>query len=747
MFAHQAPLKVILNPAGLQEGFPGETLNFYVVVINQGHQGAVIDVFLDDRFSQTLSQWCPHPRERLALGPQQSGEVPFQFAIPYEALPGTYDYTLVVDAPEQYPEHTQQFPRQLKILIKEQTVVRFNDPTFSLSPATNPKRPIVLKPGQPLVVTALVNNRANRVDRFRLHCLDLDEAWFAIKYPVNELRGPGLLSESSGLELNPGTQGQITFELLFPNNAPAGNYSPTVRLYSTNSPELVLLDLIYLQVPAAYTIDVEFQEILSKVSHKPGQYLLQFTNRGNLLRELTVSARSRDEDELCQYEFDPASLRLLMGKTVDVGLTVTPTARWRRPLFGYGLQLNFQIELEDLQGYPVPERLPQGTLLWKARPWWQFLLVLLAGLLGLAGLGFLIWFTFFRPVPPPELADFSPDNLSYTEGDRIRLNWRIEHGDQLKQLKLLTTKNDKPQPPMQLDLKKLTQKQGPCVFQAQELTCSNIETAASAAGKYTFTLQVVPRSGKPLEQKLAIEIAPKPTPEILNFAPNQAQYKKGDRLTLSWNLKTVSYLSELEVIAVADDGIQQTLGSYQFNQNSQPIPANLTSVCKAQNEELTCEKVEVALPAAGTYSLQLNATSTDAKPAKPANPVKIQVQAIAPKIVSFTLNGQNTQQSPTVFLAVGQSVNLRWQVQGENLTVTLEPFGNVPARGSKTIQATTSLTQVVLTATNPQGQSDKRAFLVQAQEPTVPSLPTAQPHPKPTKGANRRSGTTIQGGI
>ncbi len=49
-----SPLKVIFNPPGVQLGMPGDTLQLYAIVINQGNQSAVIDVFFDAAF-QILS--------------------------------------------------------------------------------------------------------------------------------------------------------------------------------------------------------------------------------------------------------------------------------------------------------------------------------------------------------------------------------------------------------------------------------------------------------------------------------------------------------------------------------------------------------------------------------------------------------------------------------------------------------------------------------------------------------------------
>ncbi|MGB7413517.1 MAG: hypothetical protein WA902_04845, partial [Thermosynechococcaceae cyanobacterium] len=109
------PLKVMLNPPSGLEGLPGETVTLHVSLINQGTQGAVIDVSLD----HMAQAWCPSPKQRVALDPQQGCEVSLPFELPVDALPGSYPYTVVVDAPNHYPEETPlHYPSQLEVLVK-----------------------------------------------------------------------------------------------------------------------------------------------------------------------------------------------------------------------------------------------------------------------------------------------------------------------------------------------------------------------------------------------------------------------------------------------------------------------------------------------------------------------------------------------------------------------------------------------------------------------------------------------------
>ncbi len=725
-----SPLTVIINPPGIQDGMPGDTLALRVIVTNQGKQGAVIDVFFDEA-SQTLHQWCSSHQERLALDPQQSSEVAFEFEIPPEALPGTYDYTLVVDAPEHYPEDTPiQYPRQLKVLLKEQTVSRVNDPTFSLKPTTNPSAPAIIKPGEPLQVMVTVDNRSNRVDRFRLTCLDLDEDWFTIRYLKTGLEGQELLSGPSGLELNPAAFGQILLQFHPPADTLAGSYSPTVRLHSANSPDLVLLDLLYIQIPAVYRLDVELNTILGKVSRSSGQYQVKLANRGNTLRELEVSAKSRDEEELCTYQCSPPDVRVLPSKSQEVNLTVKPTRWWRRPLFGAGLELNFKVKIQDKQNLPLPEKFPQGTLVWKPRPWWQFLLCVLAVLGLLGGVGFIIW---LRLHPDAlKLANFKSDSLSYTEGDRVRLSWEIHNFNQLQKL-VLSSSGPVPSAPITYDFsqgipeelgKGIANQPPPCQEQKQVLNCTNVKTEATKAGKYTFELKAFPRSGSTVgSPPLAVDIVPKPAPEVVSFRPDQAQYTKGDRMLLSWDIKNPDQLSWLKITST-EDRTTANLASYDFHQGRFPTQ------CKKVNQALTCTNVPVAAPKAGKYTFEIQAFS---KSGEQSNSKAIQTNVeILPKpfkIVYFTLNGSN---EPNIVIKDGQPLTLSWKVEGEDINIELSPFGNVPLSGSQKLKANQALpSRIEIIVTDKSGNKATKGFSIKVETPPQPALQVPQSAPSP----------------
>ena len=715
------PLKVILNPPTRLEGFSGESVTLHVSLINQGDRGATIDVFIDP-VARDILPWCPSPRKRVALDPQQACEVSLLFEIPVTALPGSYSYTVVVDAPEHYPEDTPiHYSGSLEVLVKEQGVVRSLEPTFSLLPATSPSQPLLIEPNQHQSLSVVVNNHSSRVDRFRLHCLDLDKTWFTIRYPQNELNELGFVSSTDGLELNPGGEGKIIIEFHYPVDVPAGRYSPTLQLISDNSPEQVYLELVYLEVKPKLHLSVELETILGKVSHNPGQYRLRLTNQGNSLRELAVSASSRDETESCDYVCIPSSINLSIGETATINLTVYPKRKWRRPFFGYGSELPFQINLQDLQELPTPEKLPMGSLIWKARPWWQLLLWLLAGVSVLSGLGFLIWFAFFKPAPPPILTKFKPDSTSYIEGGRVRLNWAIANSDRIEQLVLFSKKDETATSPQVYDFRQglPTELDRYCNSdrENQNLTCTNVDTGARLAGNYTFQLQLKAKSAQqPIEKQLDVVIQPKPQPQVISFESPQSQLEKGEPVTLNWKIENFSQLDKLQVMGQSEEGEPELLKTYYFQKQ---IPSELQKQCQPPvDDTLVCSKVDLKLPTkSGKYAIDLQPVYGESQKSPVSKAISVEVKSTPLEITNFTLNNQSSDVSPSVFLKVSETITLNWQVHGDNVKVRLEPLGDVPASGSRTLKATTGLSEIILTAETEQGQSAKRTFLIQVDTP------------------------------
>jgi len=755
MQAQTSPLQIIINPPGIQFGMPGDPIELYVVVINQGNQSAVVDLYFsfDDQFTNIMG-WSVSPQESLAIAPQQtSDEVKFQLHIPDNALPGTYDYTLVVDAPQHYPQDTPiNFPMQLKVQIKEQTVIRTNDPTFSLKPSSNTNKPLILNPSQPLQIGVIVENRSNLVDRFRITCLDLDEDWFTINYPTTGAEGTGL-SEVTALSLNPRSQGQIFLTFHPPGDSLAGIYSPTIRLHSENSPDLVLLDLVYTQIPTIYRLDVQLQTILAQVSRSPAKYELSLTNQGNVVRELKFALESRDEEALYNYKFEPSEIRLLPNKNYTSNLTVKPRPWWRRHWWGGGLVINFQAQIQDKNNLPLNNTLPQLSFVWKPRPWWQVLLLILVCLGLFGGIGFIVW-RLLNP-DPITLEEFSTRRPKYTEGEEVELSWKIKNYQNLQSLLLTIAGNQKKYDFSKDTLKDTQGNKLPCQAEKEYLSCDNVSTGVKAKGNYSFELQASYRKGalffsqdaKTESQIRKVEISEKEIAEVLELKTDRPQYTKGNNINLSWKISRPWLLKEIQITGKAEDGTSAgKLGVYRFNQDNQGniiFDSKLQNLCtKIENQQLECRNIPIFLSKAGKFTFEIKALPNNGSDRSSFKKTESAIE-ILPKpfrIISFTLNAS---EQPNQELKEGATAILSWRVEGEDIQVKLDPIiGDVPPVGSRELPVNQAFpSQIKLQVNDKLGkqQPQEKAFaiaVIKKVEPTVappPILPAPQTTPDGSK--------------
>ncbi|MBD2215274.1 hypothetical protein H6G27_36390 [Nostoc linckia FACHB-104] len=752
MQAKSNPLFVIINPPGIQYGMPGDSVEIHVVVINEGQQSAVINLFFTfDETFQKISNWANSPRASLAIAPKESSdEVKFVLEIPVDALPGTYDYTFVVDSPEHYPQDTPiNFPGQIKVLLKEQTVIRANDPTFSIQPATNPNKPLVYQRDQPLQVRVKVENRSTRVDRFHLTCPELDDEWFRISYPVTGAEAAGLL-EVIALELNPLSQDEILLEFRPPANSLAGNYSPTIRLHSENTPDLVLLDLVYIQIITDYKLDIVLNTILDKVSRNVGKYQLILMNQGNLVRELSLSAKSRDEEEICIYKFEPKEVKLSPGRSLEANLTIKPRPWWRQPWVGQPLIINFQIDVRDKRNLPITSILPQGVLVWKARPLWQFLLLMLLSFGLVLGAGYLIWII-LNP-EPLRIEEFSTNARILTEGDKVSLNWRIINYKQLKTLELTTKQPPRNNPLFSINnldnskIDELIHNAKICQSSnniPQEIwICKGFQTGISSTGKYTFELKASYEQRKSLFSQITravtqtanVIIQEKPRAEILDFKTDKSTYKQGENIILNLSIKYPELLDKMELLTIKsisredNQPLVENIRVFKFK-DSVIDDAQLRKKCqinKEDNQLLKCA-IPIATKSSGIFSYQLKAYSLNTKGrSEKLTENKIEILPKPFKIQFFKINGSD---QPNQVLNEGDEVILTWKVEGENVQVKLLPYGNVNQIGSQKLSVTKEFRNITLQVTDISGNqpSQEKGFVITVNEKQMTPNPFISP--------------------
>ncbi|MFE4106142.1 COG1470 family protein [Almyronema epifaneia] len=759
------PLAVILNSSGRDTITPGDTFELGVTVSNQGHRSAVINVFLDD-LSPVLRPWCKTVQEYLALAPDQSSEVLFHFQVPPEALPGLLSYVLIVDSPQHYPEYPPaRYNQQLQVLPPDTASIEANDPTFAVEPATDPDSPAEIPPGGILQVQVQVYNRSERVDRFRLACTDLPDDWFNITYPQDS-KGLGLVVQADSLGLNPGDRGDILLTITPPADAIAGSYVPTLRLYAENSPDLGLLAMVYLQVLPIYLLQMEMKSLVGQVRHQPALFELQFVNNGNLERDLLLQAHSLDEAGLCNYALSADAVTLAPWQTAYIELRGQPQRWWRRPFIGLGRILNFRVDISDRQQLPLPQSSLQGYLTWLPRPWWQLLLLILAGLGVLATLIWLIWWLFFRPPTTPKILEFLAEDARYAalNQDIARVGWEIEHPERVRTLKITGYSPDGTviSGPLTYDLS-----QGlPITLEAfcdQDeviLTCRNVRTDARQAGEYVFELTIVPkgRLRRQIESQRTstVVIDPVPLPTVTELIPGQTLYRElgsqpvandprpeqqapavtPEGVQLNW---VVAHPKQLQALILTVRNSENTiLGGRRYplrnpETGELALPEILQSRCQLGNI-LVCRNVPTGIFQVGEYTFELAtvplvADASQAPEPQQSDPVKIVPRS--PSIATFQINGQEAQ--PKYLLPVDQGqpipvITLAWQVQGgETTTVELLPSpGTVPLQGVMRypLGAEPGTTMLTLQVSNGVDEPLKRSVVIQTYDPT-PSDPAA----------------------
>ncbi len=760
---NQQPLAIIINPSEDISVLAGESFELRVTVTNQGHIGAVINIYIDET-SGVIRQWCDSAYESLALAHNCSSEVVFKFSIPANATPNTYNYLLVIDAPKHYPEHTPiRHQAKLQVLPPVQASVRINDPTFVVQPTTSVSKPTTIQPGEPFDIKVAVNNRSDRVDRFRLTCTDISPDWFTVIYPEG-LVDLGLVIENDSLSLNPGAKGEIWLRFQLPLDIKAGNYSPTIRLTSVNNLHLVLMDVVYLQVLPTNKLTAELQVVVDRVKRDPALFRLLLTNFGNTVRELAVSAKENSEQTLCNYTFTPEQVKIVAKQTTQIDLRVQPNKWWRRPWFGKGLPIEFYIELEDTYQLPVsPERI-EGNLVWQPRPWWQLLLLILTGAGAIATLVFLIWWLFFRPPAAPKILEFVSSSPSYQEatGDAIYLNWQLRHPQQLKTMRIVGLSAEDGvvlSPAVTYDFSQgiPSQLKGLCTLQ-QILICQNVRTDARKAGNYIFQMEILSRSGETVASTLktnTIKINPLPLPKIVALQSTQPIYQQtGNKdgsvvnptISLNWKIVNSQQLQELRLIGRAADGtVNSTLKTYNFRQG---IPVELTRFCILQ-AELVCRNVTTDAQKPGDYIFELSAvTKRDTGEeinSQKTDLIKIQPYQLPVNIVSFKINGQEALPKYVITLSPtdkAKNLTLYWQVTGDkNTKVELLPApGNVPLSGVVfyPMSQQPGTENITLRVTSASGQQITRSVAIEKVvprpiEPPTTGLRNSAPAPTMTK--------------
>ena len=458
----------IQGDKGVKPG--GNPLNQTLIVHNRGDSTADIEVWIEpaDMRADPLLRWFSFSQNKLRILKRSDEELTLSFNAPLQAEPGFYKYDICVKSPQYSDEGTLRRPQQLQVLEPDQDLaIKLAEPKILLSPATDSTAPHVLQSGGEFKLTITVENLSEQTDRFFAKCPDLPEHWYTVEYPESEGNIPGLINRTNGLQLNPKKNGEISLRIHPPIYALAGNYSPTVRVTSSNQESLMLLEIVYLTIPIDDRLILKLDPSSRKLPSKNNFFEILVENVGNVRRELLLSVE--DDESKLQYRLAPDILYLEPSEKIISLLTFHPRHRWlqlwrmREQVieFKIGIQ-NFEtastaIDLEEdsdsLSSIPLalPASLPVGKIVWKAQRRWLLRLLVISLGLGLLISGtLLIWYFFFwLPSLRPQIAEFSSVRKEYEAENAdnntasVSLNWEITNPKEISTIKLnLTNESD-----------------------------------------------------------------------------------------------------------------------------------------------------------------------------------------------------------------------------------------------------------------------------------------------------------------
>jgi hypothetical protein len=296
--------------------------------------------------------------------------------------------------------------------------------SFTITPATTSETPYPLQPGKSVVFNIHVQNESTIADLIFLKCPELPEDWFTIQY-VNRASedAPGIVQLSEKLSLNPQETGEIQLTLHPPSDAAVGNYFPTLQLISMSAPDLVTLDVIYVQLQPDTHLDTRLIPESQTIANKPATFNFMVRNCGNVHRAFRIEAK--DSGNLFRFDVANKTMSLAPGQEKTIALKAFPRNPRQRPLRGNPVRSNIAITLipEDALADLASRHSTQGKLLWLPYPKPIFALLMLMGtgaaLFALGGL-----YRFNRAaIAPAEILNFN----STGQRNAVQLNWKLNN--------------------------------------------------------------------------------------------------------------------------------------------------------------------------------------------------------------------------------------------------------------------------------------------------------------------------------
>ncbi|MEO1388480.1 MAG: hypothetical protein AAFV85_14060 [Cyanobacteria bacterium J06634_6] len=433
-----------------------DSLNRLITVRNRSDSYIDVDLSIEptDAYAEVIRDWATYDRDtQFTLTPRETKTIALAFAVPLGASLRNYSYAVCLRDANDLGDSKVCRPQVLRVLSLEQARPQ-SEPTLTVVPQTDSHNPYELKAAGlqdngSFEVTLTVKNPSRQIERVSVESVDLPSSWYSVEYPGERLAGAAKRSKES-LKLASGEAGDIVLKIHPPEFAPAGDYSPMLRVHSRLRPDLQLLRVVYFTIAEDSRLTADLRpEVRSLPSAEPA-FEVTVTNVGNVARNLWLEAE--DVEGVLNYSFDQpeqaqqteqAELLLGPGEGSVVNLWPQPGRWWQRLWRLKRREVDFELIVSDIivsLNEGVQERglerilLPQrmGKVLYLARRRWLFFLVLVSLLLG--GLSALFCFFIVRPSSRPRIVDFSAVEETYQAGEPLRFQWEVTNPEEIERI-------------------------------------------------------------------------------------------------------------------------------------------------------------------------------------------------------------------------------------------------------------------------------------------------------------------------
>lgn len=621
------------------------------------------------------------------LEPGETQNITLNFDVPAHAAPGTYHYAIAYKS-EQNIEKTIRCPLQLEVPSMQRT--RFKRTlNFSLDPATTSEAPYLLQPGQSVTFTVQIENRSTLSDLIYLNCSELPPEWFTIDYLNHDAQPLGIVQPVKGLRLEAQESGEIQFTFHPPAGTPAGNYFPTLQLISMNSPDLLTLDVIYVQVLPDARLETELTPKVRSIPQESPTFTLTVHNRGNVERKLKLE--TRDSEHRFEWLTDTNTIAVAPNRATAIVIRAIPRHRWQRPWWGKPLRSSVSFHLIPTDTISDPPYPPQAKLIWLPQPKWVLAASLLLGTGTILLLLSLLYRFNRQPITTAEIVEFTPTKRTYLEGasNAVRLNWTVRNPEKLDRFVI-----------------------------AQLNEGAEIQTKA-----YNFSTSIPKELQAKTEQDNGCRRVDSVTPAQSAFA--------------LWELP----LPELPWFS----SLQQPARYTQVQCQGIPFVSSQSGAFKYKLKLFDKSEARLPIEEQTTETVTVKSTGSSQSSDQTAFVPRSTGEAPKPAIASFTINGQDATSQLTHTYSVGNNevanVVVSWVVQGEDgLQVELLPFtGSVQSQGSITYPIPPgNVKTITLTARNRSGEQVTQSVDIQVEvadrpRPTRSPVPKSTPQPVPGK--------------